>query len=99
MSTATVSVMVITYNHARYIAQTLQSVLDQVTDFPVEINIIDDCSTDGAQDIIRDFKARYPDRINLFINKTNIGFKVTQKNFARGFATLKGKYIGHSGGR
>ena len=34
-----------------------------------------------------------PDKINLYINKKNIGFKVTQKNFYRGFKTLNSKYI------
>ncbi|MFP3553217.1 glycosyltransferase [Paraburkholderia sp. SIMBA_049] len=88
-----VSVMVITYNHANFIAQALQSILDQKVDFSVEINVIDDCSTDGTREIIGDFKARYPSKINLFLNKKNIGFKVTQKNFYRGFKTLNGKYI------
>ena len=88
-----VSVMVITYNHAEFIAQALQSVLDQKIDFSLKINVIDDCSTDGTQEIIKEFKRMNPDKINLYINKKNIGFKVTQKNFYRGFKTLNGKYI------
>ena len=44
-----VSVMVITYNHAEFIAQALQSVLDQKIDFSLKINVIDDSSTDGTQ--------------------------------------------------
>lgn len=88
-----VSVMVITYNHSAFIAQALQSVLDQQIDFSLKINIIDDCSTDGTQEIIKEFKALYPEQIDLYLNKRNIGFKVTQKNFYRGFKTLKGKYI------
>ena len=39
-----VSVMVITYNHEKYIAQALESVLMQETDFDFEINVIEDCS-------------------------------------------------------
>jgi glycosyltransferase involved in cell wall biosynthesis len=88
-----VTVMIITFNHARYIAQAIDSVLAQETDFSVAIHVIDDCSTDGAQDIIRDYAARYPGVIKPFINKTNIGGKVTQKNFYRGFRTLDGDYI------
>ena len=93
VETPMVSVMVITYNHAKYIAQALQSVLDQQIDFSLKINVIDDCSTDGTQEIIKEFKALNPDKINLYINKENIGFQVTQKNFYRGFKTLNGKYI------
>ena len=55
--------------------------------------MIDDCSTDGAQDIIRDYAARYPGVVKPFINKKNIGPKVTQKNFYRGMRTLDGDYM------
>lgn len=88
-----INVMIITYNHSKFIAQALQSVLDQEINFSIKINIIDDCSTDGTQEIIQVFKRLYPDKIDLYINEKNIGFKVTQKNFFRGFKTLKGKYI------
>ncbi|MGZ3402166.1 MAG: glycosyltransferase family 2 protein [Phenylobacterium sp.] len=88
-----VTVMIITYNHAKYIAQAIDSVLAQETDFSVAIHVIDDCSTDGAQDIIRDYAARYPGIVKPFINKTNIGSKVTQRNFYKGFCTLDGDYI------
>jgi glycosyltransferase involved in cell wall biosynthesis len=88
-----VTVMLITYNHAKYIAQAIESILAQKTDFPFAVHVIDDCSTDGAQDIIRDYAARYPDVVKPFINKKNIGRKVTQKNFYRGFCTLDGDYM------
>jgi|GEM_PF-1469622 len=85
--------MLITYNHAKYIAQAIDSILAQETEFPFAIHVIDDCSTDGAQDIIRDYAARHPGKVKPFINKKNIGNKVTQKNFYRGMQTLDGDYI------
>ncbi len=85
--------MLITYNHARYIARALDSILEQKVDFPFAIHVIDDCSTDGAQDIIRDYAARHPGVVKPFINKKNIGRKVTQKNFYRGLRTLDGEYM------
>jgi glycosyltransferase involved in cell wall biosynthesis len=88
----TMTVMVITYNHAKYIGRCLDSILAQKVDFPLAIHVADDCSTDGAQDIIRDYAARYPGVVKPFINKKNIGRKVTQKNFYRGFSTLDGDY-------
>lgn len=85
--------MIITYNHAPFIGQAIESVLAQKTDYPLAIHVVDDCSTDGAQDIIRDYAARYPGVVKPFINKKNIGSKVTQKNFHYGFSTLDGDYI------
>jgi glycosyltransferase involved in cell wall biosynthesis len=88
-----VSVMLITYNHERYIAQALDSVLMQVTDFDFEINVIEDCSTDRTQEIVMRYVRQYPDIVKPFFNKKNIGFKVTQRNFYRGFRTLTGEYF------
>lgn len=93
MQTPYVNVLVITYNHASYIRQAIMSVIEQEVDFSLTVNVLDDCSTDGTQDIIRALKQEYPDKINLFINEKNIGYKVTQKNFHKGFKTLNGKYI------
>lgn len=88
-----VTVMLITYNHAKYIGEAIESILAQRTDFSFAIHVIDDCSTDGAQDIIRDYAARYPGVVKPFINAQNIGREVTQKNFYRGMQTLDGDYI------
>ena len=88
-----VSVMVITYNHEKYIAQALESVLMQETDFDFEINVIEDCSTDGTQEIIMRYVRKHPHIVKSYFNKKNIGFKVTQKNFYRGFRTLSGEYL------
>ena len=89
----TVSVMVITYNHEKYIAQALESVLMQETNFDFEINVIEDCSTDNTQEIIMRYVREHPHIVKPYFNTKNIGFKVTQKNFYRGFKTLKGRYL------
>lgn len=88
-----VSIMIITYNHAKFIGEAIESVLCQETDFPFTIHVIDDCSTDGTSDIVRDYAARYPGVVKPFINKKNLGNKVTQKNFYYGFSTLDGDYV------
>lgn len=52
-----------TYNHERYIEDTLNGFVMQKTDFPFCAIIIDDCSTDDTADIIRRYAAEYPDII------------------------------------
>ena len=50
--TPLVTVLVTTYNQEKYIAQALDSVLAQKTDFPFEIYVSEDCGTDGTRDIL-----------------------------------------------
>ena len=64
-----VSVVVKSYNHAQFVAQTIQSILDQsFQDF--EIIVTDDASTDGTPDIIRSFADA---RISLDVFPINRG--------------------------
>ena len=58
-----VSVICNTYNHEKYIAKTLNSILEQRTEFVIEVLVHDDASTDKTADIIRDFQYRFPDII------------------------------------
>ncbi len=55
-----VSVRCTTYNHEPYIAQALDSFLVQKTNFPFEIVVHDDASTDKTADIIREYEMKYP---------------------------------------
>lgn len=67
-----VSAIIIAYNHERYIGCALDSVLMQETSFPYEIIISEDCSTDSTLDVIKDYMARYPDRIRLIRSEVNL---------------------------
>lgn len=53
-----VSVIMTTYNHERYIAQAIESVLRQQTSFRIEIIIGEDCSTDRTLAIAQDYQAQ-----------------------------------------
>ncbi len=70
--TPKVSVLCITYNHKPYIEDALKGFLIQKTNFPFEIIIHDDASTDGTSDIIRDYAYRYPKLIKTIIQKENL---------------------------
>ena len=71
MTKPLVTVCVITYNHARYVRQAMDSFLMQQTDFPYEIFVHDDASTDETQTILREYQEKYPDRIRLLLQEEN----------------------------
>jgi glycosyltransferase involved in cell wall biosynthesis len=80
----------ITYNHAPYIAQAIECVLAQKTNFPFELVIGEDCSTDGTREIVFDYAKRYPDIIRVITSDNNVGMKA---NSYRTTQACQGKYI------
>lgn len=64
---AKVIVVILTYNLEAYVAEAIESVLAQKTDFPYKLLIADDASTDRTQDIIRKYQKKYPKKIELSI--------------------------------
>lgn len=68
-----VSVAVLCYNHEAFIGKALDSILMQKVDFPFEIIIGDDASTDRSQEILQDYKNRYPEKIRLILKEKNEG--------------------------
>ncbi len=85
-----VSVAFITYNHETFIRQALDSVLMQKTDFPFEIVIGEDCSTDKTREIIQSYQTKYPEKIKLVTSSSNVG---PMPNVVRTYKACKGKYI------
>lgn len=71
--TPLVSVILLTYNHKNYIEQCLESVVSQITDFPFEIIIGDDCSTDGTTEICINYANKYPAFVVLARATKNLG--------------------------
>ena len=65
-----VSVCCLAYNHAPYIRDCLEGFLMQQTDFPFEVLIHDDASTDGTADIIREYEAKYPEIIKPIYHRS-----------------------------
>jgi glycosyltransferase involved in cell wall biosynthesis len=88
----------ITYNHEKYIAQAIESVLMQDTTFPIRLFIGEDYSTDSTRKICLKYQNESSNIIELLLNKTNIGaaknaiqvFKVCQNSGAKYIAMLEG---------
>ena len=98
MNRPKVSVCVQTYNHAPYIAQALDSVLMQETDFDFEIIVGEDESNDGTREICIEYAEQYPDRIRLFLRSREdviyINGRATGRyNFVENFRAARGDYI------
>lgn len=94
-----VSICCVTYNHAPFIRKCLDGFLMQETSFSVEILIHDDASTDGTDEIIRDYTAKHPDKIFPLYeeeNKYSNGYanKIDLFNYSR----ARGKYIAYCEG-
>lgn len=71
MSEITVSVITTAYNHEKYIAQAIESIVSQEIDFNIELLINDDCSVDSTADIIRHYAELYPDVIRPIYQTEN----------------------------
>ena len=90
MNIIKISVCVIAYNHELYIAQCLQSIIDQRCSFNFEIVVRDDCSQDNTLEIIKDFKVKYPDIVRLIEATENLG---ANKNILAVFSAAKGEFL------
>lgn len=89
----TVSICCITYNHKDYIAQAIDGFLMQETNFPFEILIHDDASTDNTAEIIRKYEARYPKLIKPIYQIENQYSKGIKINPTLNFPRAQGEFI------
>lgn len=88
--TPLVTVLVTTYNQEKYIANALDSVLAQRTDFPFEIYVSEDCGSDGTRAILEGYAARYPQQIRLRLRSRNVGIS---RNWYEGLSAARGQYV------
>lgn len=88
-ATPMVTIFCVAYNHEPYIADALDGFMMQKTNFSVECLIVNDCSTDGTMNVVRDYQKKYPDRIRVVMPPQN-----TKGRFASEiYPHLHGKYI------
>ncbi|MBW6512467.1 MAG: glycosyltransferase [Desulfuromonadaceae bacterium] len=89
-----VSILIVTYNQAEYIGETLESAIAQ-DDGNLEIVVADDASRDGTAQIIHDYAQKYPELIVPVLGGVNLGIT---GNCNCGLAVCQGKYIAFLGG-
>jgi glycosyltransferase involved in cell wall biosynthesis len=90
MTDPLVSVSMITYNHAPFIAQAIDGVLQQKVNFPIELVIGEDCSPDDTRKIVFEYQKKFPDIIRVITSDKNVGMK---QNGLRLMKACQGKYI------
>lgn len=84
------TVRVITYNQEAYIKQALDSILMQKANFPFEIIVSDDASTDTTQEILKLYQQKYPEIIKVILHEKNLGGR---KNLLSTLSLCTGKYV------
>lgn len=80
----------LTYNQENFIAQAIESVLMQQTDFRFELVIGEDCSTDKTRDIVKRYAKKYPQLIKLILHSKNVGLI---SNYVETYTQCTGKYV------
>ncbi|HET7119414.1 MAG TPA: glycosyltransferase family 2 protein [Hanamia sp.] len=84
-----VSVIIPNYNHAPFLQQRIESILNQTyQDF--ELIVLDDCSTDNSREILETLK-NHPKVSHLIFNEVNSGS--TFKQWQKGIELAKGEFI------
>ena len=91
------SIVCLTYNHAAFIKETLEGFIRQETNFPFEVVVHDDASTDSTAAVIREYAARYPHLIKPIYQRENQYSKGVPFS-TRLFAQAGGKYIAYCEG-
>lgn len=84
------SVVSTTYNQENYVRAALEGFVAQQTNFPVEVIVADDASTDATPTIIREFAERYPYLFRPLFRSENVGLNV---NLIGAMSVARGEYI------
>lgn len=84
-----VSIIIPNYNHAKFLEQRIDSVLNQgYQDF--EVILLDDCSTDDSKNVMEKYRS-HPKVSHLIFNEKNSGSPFLQ--WKKGLSLARGKWI------
>ena len=93
-----VSIYCTAYNHEKYIRDALDGFLAQDTDFPFEVLVTDDASTDGTTAILREYQERYPEVIRFFHQEKNLFSQGINNYEAVMYPNTRGEYVAYCEG-
>ena len=79
------TVLLVSYNHEKYIERAINCIINQKTDFKFNIVVADDFSTDNTLEIIKSYQIKYPELISILDTNRNYGIT---KNYQRAFAAI-----------
>lgn len=85
-----ITIIVLTYNHGKFIEKALSSILEQETQYNFEVLIGDDFSPDNTAKKLKKYAKNYSDKIRLILRKENIGVR---ENFLDLLSKSTGEYI------
>ena len=88
--TVKVSVIMLAYNIENYIEIAIKGVLSQKTDYPVELIIGEDRSTDRTYEICKRYQEKYPELITVIRHEKNLGY---QRNYMETYKHCRGEYV------
>jgi len=89
-----ISVYITSYNQKRYLIEAIESVLNQ-TLRPSQIVVVDDCSTDGSQEVIAGYASKYGDLFTPVFHTSNQGIAPTRND---GLRATTGSHVTHVDG-
>src|SRR5438034_1371789 len=69
------SVLLLTYNHERFIGQALSGALAQETDFDYEVVVGEDASTDRTAAVVRALALAHPTKVKAILRERNVGLQ------------------------
>lgn len=85
-----VSIVMLVYNHGRFLRQALDSVLMQKTDFDYELIVGEDCSPDDSRAILREYEPKFGGKLVPLYREKNLGMV---KNLLDCFGRCRGDYL------
>ncbi len=84
------TIAVLSHNHKDTVKKAIESILSQQTDYSYELLLFDDASTDGTQDILKDYYQQHPEKITLFLFEQSEGPVLRAKQI---YEHSSGKYL------
>lgn len=90
-----VSILVLAYNHERYITECLDGILSQNFNGSMEVLVGEDKSTDGTAAIVENYALRFPDVIRVVTASANVGMHANNRRLIR---AARGRYIAYCEG-